>query len=77
MSTKPLGRCGRAVEARDGMLHVEAADGRTMCGRLIQSYPLHWDTTTVVACGSCLLTAGLQPIESHYSAGESSQEGDA
>ena len=59
MSTKPLGRCGRAVEARDGMLHVEGPDGQTMCGQEIAAYPLHWDTTTVVACGSCLIAAGV------------------
>ena len=34
------------------MLHVEGPDGQTMCGQEIAAYPLHWDTTTVVACAA-------------------------
>lgn len=50
---------GRAVEAGDGMLHIEGVDGATLCGEAVQAYPLHWDTRTVVACGLCLIEAGV------------------
>jgi hypothetical protein len=56
---KPIGAYGRAVEAGDGMLHIERDETSTYCGKTIACYPLHWDTTTVVACGSCLIAAGV------------------
>lgn len=50
---------GRAVEADDGMLHIEAETGTTLCGKAVEAYPLHWDVRTVIACGSCLVAAGV------------------
>jgi hypothetical protein len=50
---------GRAVAAGDGMLHIERVPGMTMCGEPVQAYPLHWDVTTWVACGVCLMEAGV------------------
>lgn len=54
---KPLR--GRAVDAGDGLLHIEGAEGQTLCGETVQTYPLHWATTTVVGCGICLMKAGV------------------
>lgn len=55
---------GRAVEtADDGFLHIEGNDGRTMCGEPVAAYTLHWDTRTVIACGLCLIEAGV-PLSS-------------
>ena len=54
---KPLR--GRAVDAGDGLLHIEGRDGVTLCGEQVESYPLHWATTSVVACGVCLMEAGV------------------
>lgn len=34
----------------------------TYCGEPFDAYVLHWDTRTVIACGSCLIAAGFQPI---------------
>ena len=54
------GRYGRAVETGDGLLHIEANGARlTMCGKRFSAYTLHWDTKTVVACGACLMEAGV------------------
>lgn len=50
---------GRAVDASDGLLHIEGAEGVTLCGEPVEAYPLHWDTTTVIACGLCLIEAGV------------------
>lgn len=50
---------GKAVTAGDGMLHIERQTGTTLCGELVESYPLHWDVTTVIACGICLMEAGV------------------
>jgi hypothetical protein len=55
-ATPPL---GRAVEAGDGLLHIERDERTTCCGKPIECYPLHWDTKTVIACGSCLIAAGV------------------
>lgn len=53
---------GRAVETGDGLLHVEATSGVTLCGQPVETYPLHWDTKTVIGCGPCLLAVGAAPV---------------
>ena len=52
-------RYGRAVENGDGLLHIERGPGVTYCGEEFDAYTLHWDTRTVVACGPCLMEAGV------------------
>lgn len=51
---------GKAVTAGDGMLlHIERVTGTTFCGEPVESYPLYWDVTMWVACGVCLIEAGV------------------
>jgi hypothetical protein len=56
---------GLAVSAGDGLLHIEGARGVTLCGEPVTCYPLHWDTVTVIACGVCLMEAGV-PLHSEH-----------
>jgi hypothetical protein len=65
---KPLR--GRAVEAGDGMLHIEGEEGTTLCGEAVEAYPLHWATKTVIACGVCLMEAGV-PLSTPNASGGS------
>lgn len=50
---------GRAVEARDGMLHIESVEGTTLCGKQVEAYPIRWDVRSVIGCGNCLIAAGV------------------